>query len=359
MLISRIPFVPRVYVGRARFCVQQFSAGMRNTPAQRKVLLFSGQGTQFPGMGKTLYDNFDVAKSVFEEADENLGWKLSEIMFEESNSKKLALTGMAQPSILVYSLAVFETFKKLTGTRTQDFSVAAGHSLGEYTALVASESISFRQGLNLVRLRGKLMQECVPKSLQFSMVALMPSRYDEILEIINIVKGNEDDPKYFCCDVANHNSSSQVVLSGIQNSVKKVIAKAKDMGKLRRAVPLTVSAPFHSKLMLPAQYALQSALEEVELRRPLIPIVSNADATVRTDPIILKDRLVQQTSSTVHWYKTMELFRKSGFKTYHEFGAKPVLAPFVPNHFKGVQVSSITGLKSLRNSAQYFEISTG
>ena len=257
------------------------------------VVLFPGQGSQKPGMGKQLHDSFDEAKRAFDEADEALGEKLSELCFEGS-AEDLALTHNAQPAILATSVACFRVLKKeieLTPV------VCAGHSLGEYSALVAAGVLGFADALRLVRLRGQAMQKAVPVG-KGGMAAVMGLGGEDVSKLCQEVsEGQSIAP-------ANFNGGGQVVVSGDMDAVDRVVANAKKFGA-KRAIKLKVSAPFHSELMAPASKVMEEALKDVALGDFSCPVISNVDASPYPSKADAVELLVRQITGAVKWEQSI------------------------------------------------------
>lgn len=294
-------------------------------------------------MGKDLCSSFPVAKHVFEEANEALGWSLSNVMFTTDKTEQVNLTPFAQPAILVFSIALFEIFKEVTGLKITDFSFVSGHSLGEFTALVASESMSLKTGVHLVHLRGAAMQACVPSGVPFSMNALLGTSLEDVQETIDEIKSERFEPK-LQCSIANYNALDQVVISGRKDCVDKVILKAKQTGKARHIRAINVSAPFHSEFMCTAADLMQPPLVAAIMQPPVIPFLSNVDVDFHVRPPFIKDLLFKQIYSTVQWCPIMDVCNKIGTREFLEIGPKQVLTPLLRRHFVGNRIISCSGL---------------
>jgi [acyl-carrier-protein] S-malonyltransferase len=282
-----------------------------------KALLFPGQGSQAVGMGKSLFDAFREARDVFEEVDDALNQPLSSIMFE-GPMETLTLTENAQPAIMAASIAALRVLQAECGFRVEDAAYAAGHSLGEYSALAATGALSLSDAARLLKLRGQAMQRSVPQG-KGAMAALLGVDYAVAEEIAKLAAADE------VCSVANDNASGQVVISGAKAAVDRALEIAKEKGA-KRSVLLQVSAPFHCPLMAPAAGAMSEALAVVRMQTPCIPIVTNMTAAAETDPETLKRLLVDQVTGMVRWRESMEYLAKQGVNEAVEIGTGKVLS---------------------------------
>lgn len=265
-------------------------------------------------MGKEFADNFTAARKVFEEADDALGFSISRLCFEGPD-QELQLTENTQPAILSVSIAALRAMQDI-GFATADY--VAGHSLGEYSALVASGALSLSDALRTVRARGKYMQEAVPVGTG-AMAAVMGSE----LEVIRGVCDEASDGQI--CSPANINSAGQIVIAGNAEAIDRAIDLLKQRGA-RRVVKLNVSAPFHCALMMPAQERLARDLESLEFRDARIPVVVNVDARDCTNGGELRKALVRQVSSPVRWQESIEFLIQSGVERFIEVGPGKVLS---------------------------------
>jgi len=276
------------------------------------AFLFPGQGSQSVGMGKDLAAKYPVARQTFEEADEALGYKLSHVCFE-GPEEQLRLTEITQPAILTVSIAALRALE----TRIPKPSYVAGHSLGEYSAHVASGTISFAEAVRTVRNRGKYMQEAVPVGVG-GMAAILGMPPDKVAAVCHDAAQSE------VCAPANINSPEQIVISGHTAAVERATQLADQRGA-KRAKVLPVSAPFHCALMKPAQDRLEADLNALKLQKPVYPVACNVDAELVTDDLRARDTLLRQVTGTVKWEPCMRLLIATGVHTFIEVGPGKVL----------------------------------
>ncbi|WP_153124105.1 ACP S-malonyltransferase [Peribacillus tepidiphilus] len=293
------------------------------------AFVFPGQGSQAVGMGKDLYDSFDDVKAVFEQADARLSESLSKLIFEGPQDQ-LTLTINAQPALLTTSIALLKRFQQ-SGIKA-DFM--AGHSLGEYTALVAAGSIPFEDGVFTVRKRGEFMEEAVPNG-QGKMAAVLGMDREALKEATDEVtaKGN-------IVQLANINSPGQIVISGTAQGVLEASELAKTKGA-KRVIPLEVSGPFHSILMKPAATKLQEVLDSISIQKALVPVISNVTASPMDEPEEIKQRLLEQLYSPVLWEDSVKRMMELGVDTFIEIGPGKVLAGLIKKIDRKSQVFSV------------------
>lgn len=293
------------------------------------AFVFPGQGSQAVGMGKDLYDSFDDVKAVFEQADARLSESLSKLIFEGPQDQ-LTLTINAQPALLTTSIALLKRFQH-SGIKA-DFM--AGHSLGEYTALVAAGSIPFEDGVFTVRKRGEFMEEAVPNG-QGKMAAVLGMDREALKEATDEVtaKGN-------IVQLANINSPGQIVISGTAQGVLEASELAKTKGA-KRVIPLEVSGPFHSILMKPAATKLQEVLDSISIQKAQVPVISNVTASPMDEPEEIKQRLLEQLYSPVLWEDSVKRMMELGVDTFIEIGPGKVLAGLIKKIDRKSQVFSV------------------
>ena len=304
-------------------------------------IVFPGQGSQKIGMGKDLSDNFVEAREVFEEVNESLNFDLTKIMWGD-NEKDLSLTSNAQPALMACGIASFRVLSKLTGKKLPDLAnFVCGHSLGEYTAMTVAEVFSLQECSKLLRLRGDAMQKAVPVG-KGAMAAFIGTDIKTVEKILEKVQS------YGICDIANDNSDVQVVISGDLDAVENAISLSKEYG-IKRAIVLPVSAPFHCRLMQPAQSIMQEALDNLGFEKPLVPIVSNINAKSETDPIKLRENLTNQVTGTVKWRETMLLANELGVQKITELGSGKVLTGIAKRMIENVNTLNIENSADLEN----------
>jgi [acyl-carrier-protein] S-malonyltransferase len=291
------------------------------------ALLFPGQGAQKPGMGAELAGTFPAARSVFEEADETLGFSLSRLCFEGPD-EDLRLTANTQPATLATSIAALRAFQAETELTPE---LAAGHSLGEYSALVAAGAISLADALRAVRARGQLMQDACPSG-QGTMAALIGLDYTVVDQLC---KNASTDSEIVV--PANLNAPGQIVISGHTGAVRRALEAAKAGGG-GASVELKVSAPFHSPLMEPARRGMESILNQLEVKAPGFGVISNVTAEVNRDHSRVKPLLLQQIVSPVRWEESMDLVGRLGIEDTIEFGTGRVLMGLMRRINRGVKV---------------------
>ena len=304
------------------------------------AFVFPGQGSQYPGMGKDLAESFSVSRQVFEEVDDALGFSLSRLCFE-GPAEELQLTENTQPAILSVSVAAFRALES-NGFPAPSF--VAGHSLGEYSALVAAGVLGLGDAVKTVRARGRYMQEAVPVGLG-AMAAVMGAELSDIVEVCKNVGGEE------VCSPANINSPNQVVIAGHATAIDRAVEAMKEIGA-KRVVKLNVSAPFHCALMKPAQDRLAADLEQLTLGEAKFPVVTNVDAAMTTDPLMLRDSLIRQVSSPVRWFESMRSLVDQGVQTFVEVGPGKVLSGLMRQISRDVNSFNVEDAASLQAAVE-------
>lgn len=284
-----------------------------------RAFVFPGQGAQTVGMGKALADAYPAAKAVFDEVDEALGEKLSDLIWE-GTQEDLTLTQNAQPALMATSLATMRALEA-EGVTIEAASMVAGHSLGEYSALAAAGAISVADTARLLRTRGKAMQEAVPVGVG-AMAALLGLDFDAAKAVA------EEAAKGEVCQAANDNDPGQVVVSGHADAVNRAVELAKERGA-KRAVLLPVSAPFHCALMEPAATVMAQALEEVDIANPAVPLVANVVAEAISDPTTIRSLLVEQVTGSVRWRESVMFMAAQDVTEIWEIGAGKALSGMV------------------------------
>lgn len=299
----------------------------------RTAFIFPGQGSQSVGMGKELFDHFKVAREVFEEADDTLQLSISKLCFE-GPEETLKLTENTQPAVLTVSVAALRVLQSEKGIEPV---LMAGHSLGEYTALVATGAFSFADAVRVVRLRGRFMQEAVPVG-EGTMAAVLGMGPEEVEQICREASEGE------VLAPANFNCPGQIVIAGHTKAVARAIDLVKERGK--KAMLLPVSAPFHSPLMKPAGQRLREVLQEVPVGPLKVPIVTNVEATINSDPGRVKPLLVEQVSSPVRWEASMRQMIGEGVERFLEIGPGKVLSGLMRRIDSNVEVGNVEDLSS-------------
>ena len=300
-------------------------------------VLFPGQGSQSVGMGKELYEKFDYIKSLFDEADDILKKPISKIILE-GPKELINQTENTQPAIFLVSYSIYEVIKKETSFNLNNAKFFAGHSLGEYSALACSGSLSFHQTIKLLQSRGQFMQSAVPKG-QGGMIAVLGSEIEKINEIIN---NNEDK---FKCYVANDNSVGQIVVSGNIIELNKFSEELKK-NKIKN-IKLPVSAPFHCELMKSATVKMSKEITKVEFKKPEIDIISNVTAQQTNDPNHIKRLLIEQIESPVRWRESVINMIDSKVEKFIEIGPGKVLSGLVKRINSNVELIQVNEKEDL------------
>ena len=304
------------------------------------VLLFPGQGSQTVGMGLEFYNNFVIVKKIFKDADERLNFSISKIILEGPESE-LQLTKNTQPAILTISYSIFSVLKKEFGLNINSYKYFAGHSLGEYSALVCSESLSFNDAVYLLHERGKAMQEAVPVG-DGLMIAVLGLKTTEIQNLIDTKKNTDG-----VCEIANDNADGQVIVSGDKQSITRFqdLLKSKNI----KFIPLKVSAPFHCLLMKPAADNMRDKINNTNFNTPKIKIINNVTAKPEENIDKIKKLLVDQIYSTVRWRESLINMHNDGVNNFIEIGPGKVLTGMAKRTIKGANYFSINSITDIKN----------
>ena len=294
-------------------------------------VIFPGQGSQIVGMGKEFYTKFDTVKKLFNDADEILGFSISNLILEGPKDK-LDLTENTQPAIFLVGYSIFQLLKKEFNIDLNKANFFAGHSLGEYTALASANALSFSDTLRILKIRGNAMQSAVPKG-EGGMVAVLGS---EIEKVEKIMEENKD--KYECF-IANDNSNGQLVVSGNNNEIEKFILDLKSNSI--KNIKLPVSAPFHCKLMKKATDIMGKEIEKLEFKDPKNILISNVTAKEITSSSLLKDLLIKQIESRVRWRESVILMINKGVSQFIEIGPGKILSGLIKRTDKNIKVNAI------------------
>ena len=294
----------------------------------KHAFVFPGQGSQFSGMGKNLYESNEAAKALFEKANEIVGFRISDIMFEGTDDQ-LKQTNVTQPAVFIHSVIAYLT----TDHTTPD--MVAGHSLGEFSALVANKTLSFEDALGLVSIRAKAMQAAcaLQPSTMAAVLALADDKVEEICASVSAESGEVVVP-------ANYNCPGQLVISGSVKSIEIACEQMKAAGA-KRALVLPVGGAFHSPLMEPAKIELAAAIEATTFNTPICPVYQNVTATAVTDPAQIKANLIAQLTGAVKWTQSVEAMVANGATNFTEFGPGKVLQGLVQKVYKEAVVNGL------------------
>lgn len=304
------------------------------------AFVFPGQGSQYVGMGKALFDQFDIARQIFTEAEEVLGLPLTRLCFSGPEAE-LKLTEYTQPAILTVSIAALRALQSQWPVTPK---CAAGHSLGEYSALVSVGALAFRDAVRVVRERGRLMQEAVPAGdgLMAVMLGLGAEEVRSLCEEAG--QGEVVSP-------ANFNGGGQIVIAGARQAVLRAMALARERGA-KRVLELPVSAPFHCPLMSPAAEGLKGVLADVEVRPFSVGVISNVDASINLDHARVKSLLVEQALRPVRWEESVKLLEQAGCTRVIEIGPGKVLAGLIKRISPGLKVENVESPQDIEKIAR-------
>jgi [acyl-carrier-protein] S-malonyltransferase len=310
------------------------------------ALLFPGQGSQTVGMGAEIFNQFDLVKKLFKEADEKLNYPISKLILEGPEAE-LKLTENTQPAILAVSYSFFKVLKNEFGFNFDSFKFFAGHSLGEYSALVCAEALSYSDALYLLNERGKAMQAAVPID-KGNMIAVLGLKIEEVEDCIKDI-----NKKKGACEIANDNANGQVIISGDSESINllQILLKEKKI----KSIPLKVSAPFHCSLMKPAAQSMQEKINNTKFSNPVFKIIHNVTANAENNPNSIKKLLIDQISSTVRWRESLINMSNAGTKNFVEIGPGKALTGMVKRTIKDANCFSINSIADIKNIINEFK----
>ncbi|MDC2987090.1 ACP S-malonyltransferase [Candidatus Pelagibacter bacterium] len=309
-------------------------------------LLFPGQGSQIVGMGSEFYNNFNFVKKIFKEADDKLNFSISKMILQGPEDQ-LQLTKNTQPAILIVSYSIFKVLTNEFNFDYKSIKYFAGHSLGEYSALVCSEALDFSDALYLLHERGKAMQEAVPVG-KGAMIAILGLKFEDISQILE----EQKDIKGIC-EIANDNADGQVIVSGDKKKVDQLKISLKE--KNIKFIPLKVSAPFHCSLMKPAANTMKSKINSIQFKDPSFEIINNVTAKAEKNSSMIKKLLIDQIFSTVKWRESLINMSNLGEKNFIEIGPGKALTGMVRRTIKGANCFSINSISDIKNLINEFK----
>ena len=304
-----------------------------------QAILFPGQGSQYVGMGSDFYKKFDSVKKIFTQVDETLGFSLSEIILN-GPEEKLKLTQNTQPAIMTVGVSIFNVLNDIFSLKLNEARFFAGHSLGEYTALVCSGSLTIENAAYLLHERGKSMQNAVPSD-QGAMLAVLGMTIEEVEKELNFL------PKKEICEIANDNCDGQVVVSGKKIVIEMLNKNLKE--KKKKGIILPVSAPFHCSLMNPASENMREKIQSVNFLKPKPDIISNVTAKEESDVNKIKTLLIDQITSRVRWRESVNYMITKGVTNFLEIGPGKILSSLVKKINRNVKISNINSMEDIKN----------
>ena len=304
-----------------------------------RAVLFPGQGSQYVGMGSDFYEKFDSVKEIFRTVDKTLGFSLSNIILNGPEAE-LKLTQNTQPAIMTIGVCIFNVLNQQFGLNLNNARFFAGHSLGEYTALVCGGSLTIERAAYLLHERGKSMQDAVPSG-QGAMMAILGMTIHEVENEINLL------PKGEICEIANDNTSGQVVVSGKKMVIEILNENLKK--KKKKGILLPVSAPFHCSLMKKAAENMKDEIENTNFLKPKPSIISNVTAKEETDVDKIRPLLIDQITSRVRWRESIDFMIKQGVASFLEIGPGKVLSGLVKKNNRNVKISNINSIEDIKN----------
>ena len=310
------------------------------------ALLFPGQGSQVVGMGSEFFSKFEIVKKIFDQADNKLNYRISKLILEGPENE-LQLTENTQPAILTVSYSIFKVLKEEFDFKLDAFKFFAGHSLGEYSALVCADSLKFEDALYLLNERGKAMQQAVPVG-KGSMIAVLGASIEELNDLLKLKNQKEG-----VCEIANDNANGQVILSGDKDTVDvfQNILKNKKI----KSIPLKVSAPFHCSLMKPAAESMENKINKINFTKPKFEILNNVTANSVSDPVNIKKLLIEQIYSTVKWRESIIKMLEKGTKNFIEIGPGKALSGMVKRTIKDSKTFSINSIDDIKKLVNEFQ----